>query len=79
VTERKFHPLCERLADVLASGLKAELSGEEIAQDIIDAIDASGIAWVAPWEATQAMVNVPNDLRAHVWAAQRDACLAERS
>lgn len=81
MSERTFHPLCEQLADVLSAGLKAALSGEEIAQDILDAINGSGVAWVAPYVATDTiMLGLCAESRGwdESWAHARDAYLAKQ-
>lgn len=55
------------------------------AETVLAVIDASGVAWVAPWEATQAMddagwryVQSKPGWKTSEYAAMRDACLAER-
>lgn len=58
-----------------------ELAREEFRRDVrtvLAATDASGIAWLAPWEPTEAMFLASHEPDADVeWQRMRDACLAK--
>lgn len=54
-----------------------EQTSEDIARAALDAIDASGTHWVAPWTHNDLMEEVLFDIEDH-WPALRDVILAER-
>lgn len=74
--------LVEAVADALAAPGGTLRTFEEDARRVLAAIDASGIAWVAPWKMTNSMHGAYNatyhSSAGATWAAMRDACLAER-
>lgn len=72
MTEYDYSKLVAVVARVIshAYDLDPEDDAWEAAKDVLRAINASGIAWVAPWEDTKLWTND--------WNRMRDACLVER-
>ena len=66
--------LVEKVRVALENSIGCAIDAEEAAA-ALDAIDASGTHWVAPWEITKAMLWHAETWR---WAQLRDACLEER-
>jgi hypothetical protein len=74
---RLVNAMCERAHpnfNYISPGAQDAL--RDMMRAALAAIDASGIAWVAPWEATEAMSTRTTD--EFGWEEMRDAYLAER-
>lgn len=84
MTEYDYSKLVAVVARVIshAYDLDPEDDAWEAAKDVLRAIDASGLAWVAPWEPTAAMDEAVYEAWSKYggssWQRARDACLAER-
>lgn len=74
-----------KLVAVVADALRevpSDSDMDDYARAVLAAIDASGLAWVAPWEPTAAMEEAVYEAWSKYggssWQRARDACLAER-